>query len=120
MHYGIIKEAIVFDDRTPPDWRDRILRAATFCVPRANPDHEPLYPRVRFWVLELDDDGWPQRELGLDAAGRPLFGAPDDRNSGFWPDMASMQFGRSELDPIPEEAFEALWSAAQAGGAMQR
>jgi hypothetical protein len=115
MHYGITTEGADFTEEMIADWRVRLLKAILFFVPRANPDNERFYPQVRSWALELDEDGWPQREVGLDSSGTPLFRAPDDRNTGFWPDMAIKQFDNSELNPISEDAFNALWSAAQAG-----
>lgn len=115
MHYGITTEATDFTDRMMSDWRVRIVRMILFFVPRANPDNELLYPKVRSWALELDDQGWPQREVGLDSSGKPLFCAPNRRNTGFWPDMAAKQFDLAELQSIPAENFNDLWSAAQAG-----
>jgi hypothetical protein len=110
MHYGLTTKATNFSEEAVSDWRIRLLEAILFFVPRANPDHERLYPQVRTWALELDEDGWPQREVGLDASGRPLFRAPDERNTGFWPDLAYMQFDKAELAPISKEAFDAFWA----------
>ena len=115
MHYGITNVATNFTDQTISDWRLRPLKAILFFVPRANPDIEPLYPQVKAWALELADDGWPQREIGLDSSGNPLFRAPNERNTGFWPDMAAMQFNLAELQQLSEAEFNSLWAAAQAG-----
>ena len=65
MHYGITTEGANFTDDLMSDWRIRVLKAVLFFVPRANPDNERLHPKVRSWALELDDQGWPQREVGL-------------------------------------------------------
>jgi hypothetical protein len=115
MHYGITTEATDFTDKMMSDWRVRLFKAIFFFVPRANPDNELLYPQVRSWALEIDGDGWPQREVGLDSVGTPLFCAPDRRNTGFWPDMAAKQFHVDELQQISEVQFNDLWSALQAG-----
>jgi len=115
MHYGITIEATDFTDQMMSDWRDRLLKIIFFFVPRANPDNELLYPQVRSWALEIDEDGWPQREVGLDSTGKPLFRAPDHRNTGFWPDMAARQFHADEVKQISEREFNDLWSALQAG-----
>jgi hypothetical protein len=115
MHYGITTEGADFTEEMMSHWRVRLWKAILFFIPRANPDNEPLYPKVRSWALELDEDGWPQREVGLGSSGEPLFRAPDARNTGFWPDMAIKQFNPAELQEISGEEFNALWSAAQAG-----
>ena len=115
MHYGITTEGTDFTAEMMSDWRVRVFKTVFFFVPRANPDNEPLYPQVRSWALELNEDGWPQREVGLDSSGKPLFRAPDHRNTGFWPDMAIKQFSPTELQEISSEAFNDLWSAVQAG-----
>ncbi|MGO4549597.1 hypothetical protein AB4059_00615 [Lysobacter sp. 2RAF19] len=116
MHYGITTIATDFTEGEMTDWRVRVIKAILFFVPRANPDNECLYPQVRFWALELDEDGWPQREVGLDASRMPLFRAPDERNTGFWPDMAHTQFTKAELEAISENTFEEFWSGAPGVG----
>jgi hypothetical protein len=115
MHYGVTKQATDFSDAKLRSWRVRLAKALLFFIPRANPGNEPLYPKVRAWALELDADGWPQREVGLDSSGIPLFRAPDNRNTGFWPDMAYTQFRVEDLQAISEEAFNELWSTARPG-----
>jgi len=92
-------------------WKVRLAKALLFFVPRANPDIEKLYPQVKKWALELTEDGWPQREVGLDARGVVLFRTPNDRNTGFWTDMALRKFERTELQEISATEFERLWSS---------
>lgn len=93
----------------PDDWKIRLFRAVFWFIPRASPDHDPLYPRVRRWVLELDDTGLVTREIGLDEMDRPLFGAPDARNHGYFTDSGAV-LSPSQLSAIDESRFEALWS----------
>jgi hypothetical protein len=109
MFYGITTKATNFTHERLNDWRVRLLKAVLFFIPRANPDIESLYPLVKEWALELSEEGWPQREVGLDGIGEPLFGTPNNRNTGFWTDMAYKQFQRSELRAITEMEFEKLW-----------
>ena len=96
------------------DWRVRIVRFALFFIPKANPDNEPQYPKVKSWALELSEDKLPQREVGLSDSGQALFCAPNDRNTGFWTDMAIRKFEPTELEPMLAEEFEALWQSANA------
>ena len=110
MFYGTTTNATNLTGEIPSDWRVRLVTALLFFVPRANPDAEKLYPLVKEWALELSDDGWPQREVGLNDAGVPLLVLPNDRNTGFWTDMARQQFRQEELRPISAEEFERLWS----------
>jgi hypothetical protein len=90
----------------------RIWRALLL-IPRKNPDHERFYHHVRKWFLELDDSGVPVREIGLDSEGRPLFGAPDGRNPGFWTD--NPEAFEDQLSPISAEEFETFWHAVRIG-----
>lgn len=110
MIYGVTTLATDFTDQPLNNWLVRLIKALLFFVPRANPDVERLYPQVKSWALEISDDGWPQREVGLDKAGKPLFATPNDKNTGFWTDMAHQQFQQSELRQISTEEFERLWS----------
>lgn len=109
MIYGSTTLATEF---APDTWRLKLARAVLFFIPRGSPDQERFYPLVRKWCLEIDDSGVPMREIGLDAEGRPLFGAPNGRNYGFWTDSPKT-FQPSELNGIPAEEFERLWHEAQ-------
>ena len=112
MIYGATTKATDFTDESLNSWKARLVKTLLFFVPRANPDVERLFPLVKEWALELSDEGWPQREVGLDQTGKPLFAIPDARNTGFWTDMARQQFHSGELRQIPADEFERLWSHA--------
>ncbi len=111
MTYG---STVLATDFGPDPWQVRLWRALLFFIPRANPDNEPLYGHVRKWYLELDESGVPVREIGLDSEGRPLFGAPDDRNFGFWTDITE-RFQQDQFSPISADEFERLWHQVQKG-----
>ena len=117
MIYGLTTKATDWTERSVNDWRMRLARILLFFIPRANPDIEPLLPRVKTWALELTEEGWPEREVGLDSNGNALFAIPDDRNTGFWTDMAYDQFNPAELSPLTAEDFETLWKSAPKAGA---
>jgi hypothetical protein len=108
-YYGITTLATDFTVAELRHWKVRLVKALLFFVPRANPDIEILYPHVKRWALELSEDGWPQREVGLDDCGTTLFRTPNDRNTGFWTDMARRRFERTELQEISATEFERLW-----------
>lgn len=106
MKYG---STLLATDFKPRRLQRGLLGALiSFFIPRASPDHEPLYRFVKMWYLELDDAGAPRREIGLDSEGRPLFRAPDGRNIGFWTDSTA-KFLDHEIHPIPAQEFEMLW-----------
>ena len=109
MFYGSTTLATNFKSES---WQITLLRFVLFFIPKANPDNEKLYRFVKKWYLELDDSNIPVREVGLDSTGRPLFGAPDNRNFGFWTDGAQ-QFPKDQISPITELEFEQFWSEVQ-------
>jgi hypothetical protein len=109
MLYGSTMLATDFREYS---WQVKALRLVLFFVPKVNPDNEKLYPLVKKWCLEIDDNRLVNREIGLDASGRPLFAAPDQRNLGFWPDT-DKTFDKNELDLISVEQFEMLWQQAR-------
>ena len=109
MPFGTTLKATSFPEHEP--WQVRVLRIVLFFIPRANPDNEPLYSRVRRWAVEIDAAGKPVREVGIDSNGASLFRAPDGRNFGFWTD-SPMTFTLGELESMSESEFEKLWSTA--------
>jgi hypothetical protein len=83
MRYGSIIKATGF---RAPDWRMKLVTTALFFIPKANPDHEALFPKVKKWSLELSNEGTVLREVALDEEGAPLFRAPEAKNHGLWTD----------------------------------
>lgn len=91
--------------------RPGLLAAALWPRRNANPDFADLYPRVAYWLVEVNG-GQVVREVGL----APLVGAPDDRtpivlgpwgrNPGLWTGLG-LPFGRE--DEIGAAEFEAAW-----------
>src|SRR5687768_2350812 len=70
---------------------ERIIRGLLWFVPEANPDYNGKMHLVHEWLIEFDAEGDPSREIGVDAAGKPVLAGPDARNFGFWLDT-NMQF----------------------------
>ena len=96
-------------DFQPKSLGDRVVGALLFFIPRANPDYEPKLHLVREWLVEFDQDGRPDREVGLDAIGSPIVAGPNRRNYGFWLDT-NMLFKDFAGEPVTKELFEAQWS----------
>ena len=109
MYYGSTTEATDWDAEWMNDWKVKIIKTILFFIPQANPDHEKLYPSVAKWLLEIDDEGFAEREIALDKDGKVLFCSPDDRNTGMWTDMGRTQFSENDLSPITKEYFDNLW-----------
>ena len=108
MRYGSTTKATHFP---PPDWRIKLTKVVFCFIPAANPDSERLFPEVKQWFLEVDDDGSSLREVAVDAEARPLFRSPEGRNTGFWTD-SDAKFTDADLAPASEQEFEALWAKA--------
>jgi hypothetical protein len=109
MHYGSTTMAT---DWNAPDWRKKLLKKALFFIPEANPNAEPLFLRVKKWLLEVDDDGTPLREVGLDVEGSPIFRMPDGDDCGFWTD-SNVCFTKEHLTSITAAEFEDAWNNAE-------
>lgn len=83
--------------------------ASSFRHLDANPDYQ--LPEVRSWLIEFDDDGMPDREIGLNEHGEPVLAGPDDRNYGFWLDT-NMKLADFTGYEISAEYFESCWAKA--------
>ena len=80
-------------------------------LPAANPDFDNIYERVVVFHVELDADGSPERELGIDSSGRVVFIAPWRENLGVILDSYSDPFDSSKFEQIPAEQFEQEWKS---------
>lgn len=105
MRYGSTTEAT---DWNPERWATKAIKALLFFIPRANKDNEALYPFVRKWLVEVNENGEASREIGLDKNDKTLFTAPNSRNSGYWTDNPKI-FTSTDLQPVEKEYFENLW-----------
>ena len=93
----------------PSGWLARLISS----IDTANPSYRGRYHLVRAWVIEFDERGVPYREVGLDSNGSPVLAGPRQRDYGFWLDTG-MHYGDFVGDPVTQEDFETLWSAASA------
>ncbi|HEY7642341.1 MAG TPA: hypothetical protein VH814_21585 [Steroidobacteraceae bacterium] len=92
----------------PAGWREKLVYALLWFIPRANPDFEVRWPHVRRWYVEVDDSGVPVRELGLDANAMPISAGPWERNFGFWTD-SGQPLPEDRSSEIDRDEFETMW-----------
>ena len=86
-------------------------------VPAANPDFDHLYGKVSVWHVEVDAaTGQPQREVGLDSAGRVVAIGPWGDNCGVVVDSASA-LSPADYEQLPPEQFEREWDRFHAASA---
>jgi hypothetical protein len=111
MYYGSTKKFTDWNERDLNSWKVRLLYLLLFFIPKANPDNEKLYPKVKEWLLETNENDQPVREIALDKDGNVLFVSPNKRNFGFWTDVNG-PVRKSELSPIERDVFEDLWQRA--------
>ena len=83
-------------------------------LPAANPDFHDIYGRVVTFHVELDSDGSPEREVGLDSSGRVVFIAPWRENLGVILDSYEEPFDASKYEQISAERFQREWESFEA------
>ena len=79
--------------QNPPDgflkksFKKAIVGVLKSVIPKANPDFEKEIDNVKSWLVELEiETGIPQREIGLDDAGKTILKMPYKDNYGYWTD----------------------------------
>ena len=92
-----------------PDWRVRLFCLLFFFIPRANPEFELFFPKVRRWYVEVDESGNAVRELGLNEQGAPITAGPWERNFGFWADSPG-PFPADSAEELSQVTFEQMWA----------
>ena len=89
-------------------WKKIIINILTFLIPKANPDFDHLYKNVRLWWLELDENNYPQREIGFDENNTLLVAAPIGNNYGFFTDSGE-SIESSDYELIEQYQFINAW-----------
>ncbi|OUR65668.1 hypothetical protein A9Q79_01360 [Methylophaga sp. 42_25_T18] len=87
-------------------------------IPNDNPDYENKFILVHEWLIEFDEDGHPDREIGLNTEGKPVIAGPDERNYGFWLDT-NMRINDFENNEISSEYFETKWNTFLSNGGFK-
>ena len=90
-----------------------LTKILTTIIPKANPDFDGKIQDVRQWILEVDEDeGTPEREIGLDDKGNVMMIMPWKDNYGFWTDSSVQvdELAKSrDMNFGDKEEFERLW-----------
>ena len=108
MNYGYTDLATDWNEKEMNSIAIRLIRTFLFFIPKANRDNEKLYPSVKKWFIEIDDQGLANREIGLDKNDVPILSAPNERNFGLWTDCDNV-FKVKDLDISTKEKFEEMW-----------
>jgi hypothetical protein len=102
-------------DREPSERSGVLLQAFAWALKKmtplnASPDYEgSRFLSVSYWLVEIDEDGYPTREIGFTAQDEPVLFAPTTRNYGLWTDSDRV-FLREEFEAVDEFPFDATWS----------
>lgn len=97
--------------RPNPSIVERIERALLSFIPRANPGYESKLHLVHEWLIEFDDRGLPNCEIGIAKNGTPVIAGPNKENYGFWLDTNMSIAGFCDA-PITRDEFEIAWKEA--------
>lgn len=99
----------------PPESAPLAIRVIGEMLPKANPDFEAEYPRVRLWYLEVDSQkARVLREVGFDEKGTPIVIGPFRSNFGVWTDSPAVREWHT-YERITKEEFEQQWNVFLSG-----
>lgn len=83
-------------------------------IPEANPSYRDKMHLVDTWYIEFDEQGLPNREVGVDIDGQPVVAGPTSTDYGFWLDTNVTDVDLDGVE-IQQEEFELLWNSAVVG-----
>ena len=78
-------------------------------LPRANLDYDAHDEQLAYWLVEVNDQGQAEREIGFSAQNEPLMFAPTDRNYGVWTDSDRV-FVAEQFETRNDFPFDATWN----------
>jgi hypothetical protein len=85
-----------------------VIEKVLWFIPKANPDYEGKLHLVKEWLIEFDENGLPDREIGLAQNGEFVLAGPNPNNYGFWLD-SNMEYKDITGVNCTSEAFNKLW-----------
>ncbi len=74
----------------------------------ANSNYIGKMSQVSYWLIEIDDDDIPWRELGVNESHMPVLAGPTESDYGFWHDT-NMRYQDFECEVISSAEFESKW-----------
>ena len=78
-------------------------------VPTGSPDYDNVrFSLVSYWLVEIDEEGYPMREIGFTSQDNPVLFAPTTRNFGFWTDSDRV-FSLDEFETQDDFPFDTAW-----------
>ena len=92
------------------DGNPHMLFFVRSCLEKLNSNPDYNMAAVQEWWIEFDEEGRPDREIGLRDDGVVVLAGPDDNNYGFWLDT-NMMFTDFEGTEIQASKFEQKWNA---------
>jgi len=105
-----LKTKIATDWGTPkPD--GVLVKLMRRFVPEANPSYRDKMQLIDMWYIEFDEQGLPNREVGVDSNGIPVVAGPSSTDFGYWLDANVTDVDLDGVE-IEEQEFEALWVSA--------
>ncbi len=89
-------------------WKNILVKFLYLIIPKANPDFEHLYTNVRLWWLELDENNFPQKEIGFNEKNKIIVAAPIGNNYGIFTD-SDEEINKNDFEEINLEQFMNAW-----------
>jgi len=78
-------------------------------VPKGSPDYDVHIELVAYWLVEVDDEGRAEREIGFNVQHEPILFAPTNRNYGLWTDSDRI-FSPEQFESRNEFPFDGTWN----------
>jgi len=90
-----------------------LFRALTWVLmrvlPKASPDYDKRIRDVAYWLVQVDEQGQAEREIGFNAQHEPILFAPTNRNYGLWTDSDRV-FAPEQFDSRNDFPFDSTWN----------
>jgi hypothetical protein len=104
-------------DGKPETWltktsKKAFIKVLTTIIPLANPDFDEKINEVDEWLVELDEEEIPRREIGINDKRETIMIMPFGKNYGYWTDnsLKLNDFIKTfQATKITESEFNERW-----------